>query len=269
MNAQETLLAALEAQRLSPQTGDDAISVHVGAGPRRRKADISLRDALGALPADADEAALRQEATALARGVRAHLGEPARSRGEEMEFGEAAAVLLPSIEREAFFAGVRLAGGEESARQPFNNELHVAFYIELDQGLRLLPVSQAERWGAHPERLFKAALSVLFHRSGFGEAVALEESPDVERWALGDGFDPARALLLDFMDYPRCRKGVLFAFPSHDELLVRDAAGDAEAEAFARLAQARCAAAEEPLSAAVYGYRDGRRVPEALHPVGT
>lgn len=246
---------ALSHSDLGTDEGANGLTVFAGAGLQRRSVTLS-KDAIeasrGELPAD------RGTAGAVVRGLEGVLTEPARSRGDAMGFEEAAASIAMTLERAGFAAGCLLAGGEEPLLQPLGDGLSICFRIELDHGYRVLTSAQAAAWGVHPERIYRAAVSVLFYRSGFGEAEPVDGAPGVTAWRMGDGFDAARILVLDALDWQRARAGLHVACPHPDIALLADSA-DAEAvRALARVAQAEHDAAATPLRTTLYRYEKAR-----------
>ncbi|TVR04679.1 MAG: hypothetical protein EA398_01605 [Deltaproteobacteria bacterium] len=254
----DELLLALEGTSLKLREAGDAVEVTGGTGLQARKAMLtasSVREALDGATLD------RSAAAGLARGLQAVLTEPARSKGADLDFTTASASLLLSIEHPLFAAGCTLAGGEAPYTQPLGSDLLLTFHIELDQGYRVVPQSQVERWDVHPERIYRAALSVLFYRSGYGEAEPVEGCPGVTAWRMGDGFDAARILVLDAVDWHRARKGLHVACPSPDVALVADSDDAAAVEALTRLVHDRHESAQHPLSPAVHRYEKAKFVP--------
>jgi hypothetical protein len=249
----EPLIAQLAWLGLVAEPDDGGVRVRAGRGPTARELVVATE----AVPtADADVAAF-------ARGVHAVLLEPARSPSASWDFARAAAGLLPRVERRAWMDGVRAAAGAPAFALPFGGDLVVGFVIELDVGWRALTEADVARWGVTADRVERAAASLLFHRSaGHG----LEPTPreGVQTLRIGDGFDAARALVLDAIDFDRTRARCYFAVPSCDRLIVSDGADASALEAVATEARAHFEGAHQPLSAAVFAWEATRRIPEPV-----
>ncbi len=253
----ETVLGALQAAELTiVKTTDTHATVRVMTGIRARSADIPL-----ALPAAAEHLSglpLRVALASFARGVYAALAEPKRSKSEDMTFVEAARTILPSLEGPLFADGVAAAGGDTPHLDAFGGDIVIAYQIELDLGVRLLSKDQVAAWGATGDRVEKAAMSILFHRS-WGRDFVAEPDTTFERFDGGDGHDAARALMLDQSAYDRVRDGLLFAVPTPDTLLISADTGDASVMALAAYAASVAEAASSPLTPSVYAFERGRR----------
>ena len=199
---------------------------------------------------------------AWARGVLAVLNEPANSKGHTLTFVDCTATLMPALEGPGFVAGVAAVRGDEpfSTRQP--GGLLAVYFVELDQGRRLLSRAQVEGWGVHPERLEKAALSVLFHRTRHTSPVD-DEADGVtwQRLAVGDGSDSARALLMDVLEWSRTMSGLWVGVPSPGVVMYRDVADDAALAAFQEQVRRAWLTSADPLSPDVLRWRSGTLEP--------
>lgn len=248
-HALDLLAASLDATTLKVRRDGDHFDLKGGSGLQGRSAAFTgamLRETLGDVPFD------RVSAAAVARALEGVLTEPARSRGPELSFEEAAASMGLTLEAPGFEAGCVLAGGQKPWTYPFGDGLCVTCRIELDNGFRVLPAAQAERWGVHPERIYRAALSLLFHRTRAGAAEDVEGAPGVTAWRLGDGFDAARVLVLDALDWARASSGLHVSCPEAELLLVADSADAAAVSALERVTRERFEAAVHPLRPSVY-----------------
>jgi uncharacterized protein YtpQ (UPF0354 family) len=138
--------------------------------------------------------------------------------------------------------------------------------MELDNGQRLLPASQVNDWDVHADRIRKAAVSIIFHRSGYHAwNTKTYDEMTVDEFQKGDGCDAARATILDMLDYHRTRSGVFFACPNPDHLIFAD--DEAESlSSFRKLAKRLYDESSFPLSADVFAYRDGKLIDK---PVGS
>jgi hypothetical protein len=235
------------------------LDIRVGQGPRARSIQVAVDALTARFDGAADAQEQRADLLAFARGVAAVLAEPAHGKGAEMEFNAAARGVLPLLERPAFADGAR-AAGREPALQRWADGLELAFSLELDDGYRLLPVEQMRTWGVTDDRLERAAFSILFHQSRYVELTPWDGHDALDAYAGGDGHDPARAILLDSVDYDRCRRGVFFAMPTTGLLLVtRGPDGPSEAQ-FRAVVESVFAQSERPFSRALHRFVDGRRI---------
>lgn len=217
---------------------DDGCACVVRDGLRARRATIRTADFEAAVAA-ASTGPGAAAGHAFARGVYATLAEPATAEGAELAFEEAARTVLPSLEWGApFAAGIAAAGGEAPYLRPFAGHVAAAYVVELDDGIRVLSAAQVASWAVTADRIERAAVSILYHRSWGG---ALERGEDrVWRSNVRDGNDAARALMLDQWAYDLVRNGALFAVPAYDALLVADdtAGGRAALDAAVRATDA-------------------------------
>lgn len=240
---------------LSVSAGPEgSVTVVHGRGPSARGCCVSL-DAI----ANYDAAT----AAAFVRGLHAVLNEPVRSDASTWDFAEAAKYILPTIELPAWRDGVLAADGGEPFAMSFGGELRLHFILELDIGYHALGLAQVRRWGATDDRVERAAASMLFHRTRDVEPTLLADH--VETLAVGDGFDAARALILDACNYSMCRAGIYFTVPTPEKVLFtrqRNADGMAALRAATADAHAR---SRLPLSQTVFEWEAGRR---NLSPVG-
>lgn len=237
----------------------DLAVVTFGDGPRRRTARLPLAAAaerLSGAAVDLGPGTL----SSFVRGVCAHLSEPDTDEGDALTFEESASTIVPSLELTSpFCLGLELAGAAPPALHPFSTSLSIAYLVELDDGIRVLTGAQVARWGTTEERLAKAALSILYHRTWGADEVATSVD-GVTALRVGDDNAAARALLLDQLDYARARRGLLFAVPTSATLLLCD---DTSATGLAAMrlaiADSLRGASGDPLSDAVFRYVDGKR----------
>lgn len=239
---------------------DGQLQARIGSGPRAQTCALTT-SALEAAFGDPDLQSMTTTRGSALRGLLALLQAP-RAHGLENEaFTDVAGRLVVTIEGPGFSAGHALLGGDEPWVRPFGDGLVLAYAVEMDQGYVTLTRAQVERWGVSGERIEKAALSALFYRTGFGEPEDVSDAPGVTTYRLGDGFDAARALVLEMIDYPRARKGMVLSLPTAETLLFAD---DEPAHRDAlRTCTRRCLeSAEAPLSRAIFQIREGRLVLE-------
>ncbi|MFT6398596.1 MAG: hypothetical protein ACJAYU_003355 [Bradymonadia bacterium] len=254
------ILRIFESAELSIVTTDDAsVTVQVHSGLRAKSATVEFRVVLEML----ESAAAEQQGGALssfARGLYGGLAEPKNSKGSELLFEDAAKTVLPSIEGPLFAAGAVAAGGAEPYLSPFPGELSVAYWVELDLGVRVLTTPQINAWGCTDDRLAKAALSILFHRSWEAPFVATPEQGTIEEFKVGDGLDGARVLMMDQWDFYRVRDAALFALPESDTFLFSAGTDEDAQTALQELAQRRYLSSKRPLSTGVFRFERGKIV---------
>lgn len=198
---------------------------------------------------DLDPVAERGELMAVAAAVEAAVKYPGkRPPGEDFRTG--AAALLPKIERRRFalaYDAVRPAEDERLLWRDMGGGL-AACYVE-DQGWRFQYMVRGRfaGWDTTLETVHSGARSNLYHRA------ALDwQAREV---ALGDGYDAARAVLLDDVFYDRHGPdGIVFAVPSRDLLLVADRQRGLDPE----VVRAAYAAARYPIAPDVFALRDHR-----------
>lgn len=255
----EALLSALRAESVmaEPEAGGIDCAVRKGLRARRTKLDP---DAVASAVADADagDAAL----AAFARGVAAWLSEPKRSGGDTIGFKDAAATILPVVDLAHFAIGFEAAAGERPFTTPLTERLHVAYEIELDDGVHVVGTEQARAWGATDERVHKAAISILFHRSWGMDW--RPEPENVVRFDGRDGRDASRLAMLDLWDHHRTGKGLLVAVPSPGHLLASEDTSDDGAHRLRAAADAAFERSDSPLCASVWRFDAGRLLHDAV-----
>jgi hypothetical protein len=259
MSLSAALLSLLQQESLAVRdAGDGTLTVTSGEGLRKREAKVDCSPLQTALNDVGDEREREADMHSWVRGVAAVLTEPRHSKAPLlMEFAEAAKSIMPQLERATFAAGARAAGGDAHT-MPFGADLHLVFYIELDDGFRLLSREQVIQWGATDDRIERAAFSILYHRSRHTE-LSPAACTGVDEWTSGDGFDGARALILDAVDWFRCGAGARFASPSQHRLLVTTDATSPDDHVFTAMVDEHFRAAERPLSRRVFRFVGGRR----------
>ena len=244
----EEFVAALGAAEVRAQALlSGSVQARVVSGPRGQVVELPPAAVDELLSSYEGPESRRIALTSFARGVAAALAEPTNSTGAEESFASAAATLTPSLEGPLFASGAFAAGADTPFLVPFAEGVAVAYQFELDLGVRLIRESQVALWGVHPNRIEKAALSILFHRSWGAETTPVE-----------DGSDAARALVLDNLFFSRCRDGLTFAAPASDALLIADGVTPQIVEAVGNAAERLSAASDCPLPVSVMRYVDGR-----------
>jgi len=200
---------------------------------------------VGALPLDdLDPDAEAGELLAIAAGLEAAVKYPARSvPGEDLRTG--AAALLPKLERKRFALTYDAVCDKDGLLwSDFGGGL-VTCYVE-DQGWKFQVMGRARfaAWDTTIGTVHSVARSNLYHRA------ALDwQAREV---ALGDGYDAARAIMLDDVFYDRAGPdGIVFAVPSRDLLMVAAAGRPLSPEAVAQA----YTSAKYPLSPEVFAFK--------------
>lgn len=242
---------------LNPREHDGQLTVSVGSGLMKRERTIDVTEA-------PEEGESERWYGGIARGLLAATSEPKNSRGAALDFLDTTPRLFATVETPGFFAAAEAALGEPAWSTGFLGDLRLAYRVELDNGQRLLPESQVTGWNVHPERVYKAALSIIFHRSGY-EAWSTHAYPEltVDEFQRGDGSDAARACLLELMDFHRCRSGLYFAMPTPDHLLFIDADTN-RLQDFKALAHRLYEESMTPLSESIWAYEAGKLLEEPV-----
>jgi uncharacterized protein YtpQ (UPF0354 family) len=254
----DDLTQALHATRLQATPLDDTLRVQHGVGRLKKDVTLDLLPLQRYLDAHPEER--RPALAGFASGVAGLLKEPLDPRAAEWTFVDAASRLVPSIEHVAFELGYAAAGGAPPWLLPFAGNLRVAYYLELDRGLKVLTTPQLEAWQVTRDRVTCAARSLLYHKTGWDTLTPLPDDR-ADAYRLGDGYDAARALILTDLDYTRMRQGALFAIPHPDLLLLRDPAQSPDDLAAFRDAVARhYDDARYPLSCQIFTWRDAREL---------
>ncbi len=200
--------------------------------------------------ADVETACEAAEIMAVAAAFEAAVKAPDRRVAGET-FRDGAAGLLPKVERRRFAAAydavVAGRGGDVSECllwAPFGDEL-IAAYVE-DQGWKFnyLTRGRFAGWDTTLGAVHAGARSNLYHRAALDWRAC--------EVALGDGYDAARAVLIEDVFYDRCgAAGIEVAVPGRDRLMVA-AVGEA-------LDPARVVAAYEgaayPIAPVIYRFR--------------
>lgn len=258
---EDTILRALEHLGVAPRSTPRGMSVSLRMGVMKREARIDLPALVASLP-EGDERAVANNA---ARGILAVINEPGNSDGVAMSFIDTTPSVAPCAEGPGFVEGVAAAGGDAPFLQPYVGDLQLAYYVDLDEGQRLLTQAQVDAWGVHPERIEKAGLSILFHRSGFERwENHLIDGILIRRLALGDGGDAARGALLEMFDYYKAQSGRLFALPSSGQLLFTDDVSDEALTVLKKVAAGAYEKSQDPLSRDIFVIRSGKLVSEAV-----
>jgi len=204
------LRALLQSVRLDLEAGAAGLTLR-WEGRAYPVAELPLDD----LAADAEDA----ELLAVAAAFEAAVKYPGKAvPGEELR--EGAAALLPKVERRRFVraydAVVAGRGGDDAERlyhRDFGAGLIVA-YVQ-DEGWRFSHIvrGRVDGWDTTLDTVHSVARSNLYHRQ------ALDWS--AREVALGDGYDGARAVIVDDVFYDRAGAGgIEIAIPGRDQLFV-------------------------------------------------
>lgn len=248
---------ALVERRLDVTEVDGTLNVSQGVGISAHKTNIdpsALFDRLEG--ADAPERLI----AGYANGVKGVLMEPKRSRATEWTFEKTAGRLMPNLEVDTFALGVEAAtSGDPAFVQPFLDDLVIAFYIELDLGMRVLTQSQFDGWTATPERIYSGARSMLFHRTRETPWKHWEEAPQLKYIARSDSYDAARCLVFADAYFTELQDDLRFSLPSQDTFLFSPDGEDLDA--LKAQTQRIHAEAETPLSTRLFAFSNGRPVP--------
>lgn len=252
---------ALEALGATVQTDDTALTASLRTGAQRRSVTLTWETIHTALEGSNDRALI----AGFARGLMSQLNEPANARGESLSFLDTTPTIHPTVAGPGFVTGVRLAGGSEPFTQPYVDGFEFVYLIDLDEGQRLLPLAQVQAWGVHPERVEKAGLSILFHRSGHERwENHLVDGVLIRRLVIGDGSDGARGALLEFFDWQKVQTGRYFAFPSSEMLLFTDDVTPQTLDVFRRVVEGAYEKHALPLSTVVFQWEGGKLRPQPV-----
>lgn len=256
-----SILDALNALGVEPKTTLNGTVVSLRSGPQRHQATIDIPELVRKLPAGNE----RSIAHSVARGIIAVINEPKNSDGDSWSFIDTTPVIAPSAEGLGFEEGVAAAGGSTPFFQPYVGDLRLAYYIDLNDGQRLLTEAQVKAWKVHPERIEKAGLSILFHRSGYQRwENQVVDGTLIRRLAIGDGSDAARGCLLEMFDYPKAQSGRFFAMPSSGSLVFTDTISPEAFAVMRKVVKGAFDKASEPLSTDIFLCKDGKLHPAPL-----
>ncbi len=252
----EEIKAALSSRRLEVNIVGDTLNVAQGVGISAHKANIDPTSLIERLE---DSENPHRLIAGYANGVKGVLMEPARSRASEWEFEKTAGRLMPNLEVETFVDGVKAAtSGDPAFVEDFVDDLVIAYYVELDRGMRVLTQSQVEGWSATPERIYSGARSMLFHRTRDTPWQRWDEAPDLKYIAKRDSYDAARCLVFSDAYFTDVRDDLRFTLPSKDTFLFSP---DGESlDVLKSQTQRVHDEAETPLSTRLFAFSNGRPV---------
>lgn len=205
------LAALLKTVRLELEVADGG-GVLVWEGRRHPVADLCL-DGL-------DGRAERAELMAVAAAFEAAVKYPGRlAPGEDLRTG--AAALLPKLERarfgQAYDAVVRGRGADIAVEglyvRDFGGGLVTAYVQDEGWKFNYVPRGRVAGWDASPDTVHSVGRSNLYHRAALDHRA--------REVALGDGYDGARAILMDDVFYDRGGPdGIEVAVPARDLLMI-------------------------------------------------
>ncbi len=218
-DTQNTLLKLLEQSRIDITRDKDTVIASRGRGRHRRQTALDLAPLQNYAASQSQKTPSRSALCGYAEGIFAYLAEPVRHRLHGASFVEAAGNLHPWLQHIGFGLGFAMASGQELWQQPFGPELAVYYLLEIDSGRSFLTRTQIADWSVSSDRIVSGARSMLFHRTMQGE---LDRGKPWDKYQLGDGYDATRATILQDLDYFRTERGVLFAMPHTDLLLIAD-----------------------------------------------
>lgn len=137
------------------------------------------------------------------------LSEAARDR-QALSLDQALGLLYPMIRAEAEV-------GAETVRQGFADELVVVYAVDLPTAWRFVDDALLGSWGLSLEALHQRAVDNLEALTAQIEPLVIPGKVSMTIYAAGDGFDAARALLLERL-HPDV-EAFTFAMPTRDQLL--------------------------------------------------
>ena len=254
----DTLEDTLTDMRASVERVESMFNVEVGRGITASKASIDPAPLLEELEG-VDASQHERLIAGYASGVKHVLLEPKRSDAAQWDFVESAGRLMPNVEVYTFALGAEAAAGSPPWTQDFYEDLIVAYFIELDRGIRVLTEEQFERWTAPAERVTAAGRSLLFHKS---RNLSPEKVDGVERIHTGDGYDAMRCIVVADVFFADFDDSFRFSMPSQDAFLFVRGHTDEHLDTLRAATDAAFADAEYPLSRSIYGFSTGKPVLE-------
>lgn len=183
----------------------------------------------------------------------ADIGEHGLDRVGDVEFADAAPLLMPQVRSRSWVEAQGAFGDAALVQAPLNDDLVTVYVIDDPHCMVFVCREHLRRWRKSETDLHNLALANLA-RSG-GEAIdghAAGREPVVLQ--SGDGFDAARVLLLEQAE------GLLVAIPDRDTLWVGPANGQ-NLEQLMATTEAIARQSSHPVSAQVYRVTAGRLAP--------
>ncbi|QDG54616.1 hypothetical protein FIV42_28885 [Persicimonas caeni] len=255
----EALEDKLVERRLEVEDVEGTLNVKAGKGVIAAKANIDPKPLWAVLSDTAPEGRERLIA-GYASGVKHVLMEPRRSDASEWDYVKTAGRLLPNIEVHTFVLGAEAAAGESPWTMDFHEDLVLAYFVDLDMGMRVLTQSQVEGWSATENRVTSAARSLLFHKSRSLKTSKLDDFEGVEKIHTGDGYDAMRCIVVADLFFGDFDDSYRFSMPTQDALLFTRGDDEALVDALRTATDAHYAKADYPLTRSIYAFETGRPV---------
>lgn len=244
--------------RVDVTAAGDTFNVKAGRGITAAKANIDPAPLWDVLH-QADGGHQRLVA-GYASGVKHVLLEPRRSDAAEWGFEESAGRLMPNVEVHTFRLGAEAAAGQTPWTEEFFEDLIVAYFIELDVGIRVLTQDQFDRWSAPAGRVVAAARSLLFHKSRGARPQKLDDFDGVEQITVGDEYDAMRSIIVADLFFAEFDDDFRFSTPTQDAFLfVRGDSAD-KVQSLREATDKLAHAADYPLTRSIYGFETGKPV---------
>ena len=193
---------------------------------------------------------------AFLRGAAFALAAPCLPAASKFDFVSAAASITSLLDTAAFGRGYAAIAGEPLVAWKLND--HHTLYFVFEGRDRRFAITERlrEEWTVHPERIERAAASMLLHRTRAEFRPVEGASYPMERAFHGDGADAARLTILATHLFDRARHGLMLAAASPDHLFVAPLSRDGAA-AFAEAAFQHEEAARRALPPVVYFIEEG------------
>ncbi len=255
----EALESKLGERRLEVEEVEGTFNVKAGRGITAAKANVDPAPLWKVLE-DAPEAGHERLLAGYVSGVKHVLLEPKRSDAREWDYVKSAGRLLPNIEVHTFRLGAEAAAGEPPWTVPFHEDLVVAYFIDLDMGMRVLTEAQVDGWSASNDRVSSAARSLLFHKSRNLTPEKLDDFEGVEKIHTGDTYDAMRCIVVADIFFGDFDDSYRFSMPTQDALLFTRGDDDALVEALRAATDAHVDRADYPLTRSIYAFETGRPV---------
>ena len=193
---------------------------------------------------------------AFLRGVALGLSAPCLPVAHKTDFPVAAATLTSLLDTPAFARGFYAITGESLVSWPLNR--HHTLYFVFEGRDRRFAITEPlrETWSVHPERIERAAASMLLHRTRADFRAVENAAYPMERAYHGDGADAARLTILATHLFDQARRGLMMAAVTPDHLFVAPL-DEAGAGAFAEAAFSHAEASHRSLPTVIYLIEQG------------
>ncbi|MBL8727275.1 MAG: hypothetical protein JNM25_02515 [Planctomycetes bacterium] len=183
----------------------------------------------------------------------ADVGESGLDRVGDVDFADAAPLLMPQVRSRAWVDAQGAFGDAALVQRPLNHDLVTVYVIDDPHCMVFVCREHLRRWRKSEADLHNLAVANLGRLGGDvidGQAASRE--PMVLQ--SGDGFDAARVLLLEQAE------GLLVAIPDRDTLWVGPAQGQ-NLEQLMATTEAIARQSSHPVSASLYRVTDGQLAP--------